>query len=142
MNPTVVEEFTSTPEGMRSFQQERTILEITMLIRRLMKTDGVSKTDLANRLGKSKSYITQLLDGRTNMTLRTISDVMHALGKSLHLTAGPISLVPDLPQETATPEKDRIIPFPAQVEWLTYTSKPEHVQSSVTGSDFNYPIPA
>ncbi len=89
---TVVEEYTSTPEGMAAFQQERVILEATMIIQKLLKEKALSKADLALRLGKSKAYITQLLNGQTNMTLRTISDVFSALGRSLRLVDRPISI--------------------------------------------------
>jgi transcriptional regulator with XRE-family HTH domain len=89
---TLIEEYASTPEGMKSLQQERVILETTILISRLMKRQKITKAELARRLGKSKGYITQLLDGRTNMTLRTISDVMHALGRSLQVSTSPLSI--------------------------------------------------
>jgi transcriptional regulator with XRE-family HTH domain len=92
MPRTMVEEFTSTPEGMAEFQQERIILELAILIRRLLKEKGLSKADLAARLGKSKAFVTQILNGRANMTLRTISDVMCALGHSLSLAAGPLEV--------------------------------------------------
>ena len=95
MDRTMVEDYTSTREGMTLYQQERTILETTVLIRGLLKAEGMTKAELANRLGKSKAYVTQLLNGNANMTLRTISDILLALGKSLHLSAGPISLVPE-----------------------------------------------
>jgi transcriptional regulator with XRE-family HTH domain len=77
---------------MKGFQQERLILEVTELIERLMKEQGVSKLQFAERLGKTKGYITQLLDGQTNMTLRTISDVMFALGRSLGVGDRPLSV--------------------------------------------------
>ena len=92
MGRTMVEEFTSTPEGMSAYQQERLILEVTGLISGLMKERGVSKAQLAARLGRSKAYVTQLLDGRTNMTLRIISDVLCSLGRSLHVSGGPLSI--------------------------------------------------
>jgi transcriptional regulator with XRE-family HTH domain len=92
MQRTMVEEFTSTPEGMAEFQQERVILDVAILIRRLLKEKGLTQTDLAARLSKTKAFVAQLLDGRANMTLRTISDVMCALGHSLNVTAGPLSV--------------------------------------------------
>jgi len=92
MQRTMVEEFTSTPEGMAEFQQERVILEIAMLIRRLLKEKGLTKVELADRLGRSKAFVTQLLNGRANMTLRTISDVLCALGHSLTVAAGPLQV--------------------------------------------------
>ena len=89
---TEVERFTTDPENMRLFQQERVILETTELICQLLEEKGIRKADLAQRLGKSKAYVTQLLDGRTNMTLRTISDVMWALDSSLLVSASAINL--------------------------------------------------
>lgn len=89
---TEVERFTADPENMKLFQQERVILETTELICRLMEEKDVKKATLAQRLGRSKAYVTQLLDGRTNMTLRTISDVMWALDSSLLVSASAINL--------------------------------------------------
>ncbi len=88
--PTMVEEYTSTPAGMAAFQQERVILDVAILIRALLKDQGLVKADLAARLGRSKAFITQLLNGRANMTLRTLSDVMCSLDHSLRISAGPL----------------------------------------------------
>ncbi|MHB1559966.1 MAG: helix-turn-helix domain-containing protein [Isosphaeraceae bacterium] len=92
MIQTWVEERTKDPERMKAFQQERLILEVTELIERLMRQQGVSKARLAEKLGKTKGYITQLLDGRTNMTLRTMSDVLFALGRALHVNDGSLTV--------------------------------------------------
>jgi transcriptional regulator with XRE-family HTH domain len=95
---TFVEEFTSTDEGMKAYQQERLLLEAALLIRHILKEKGISKADLAKRIGKSKAYVTQLLDGSVNMTLRTISDVLNALGYSLRLSASPLTLTAHAPE--------------------------------------------
>jgi len=84
MAETLIETLTRTEEGRRLFQQERAILEVTELICEIMEDDGVSRSELAKRLKKSKGYITQLLDGEANMTIRTISDVFVALGRTIH----------------------------------------------------------
>ncbi|HBL6925837.1 TPA: helix-turn-helix transcriptional regulator [Citrobacter koseri] len=44
-----------------------------------MEDREVSKSDLAERLGKTKAYVSQLLSGSRNMTLRTLSDICYAL---------------------------------------------------------------
>ena len=88
----MVEEFTSTRDGMAEFQRERVILELAILIRRLLKEKGLTKADLAARLGRSKAFVTQLLNGRANMTIRTASDVLCVLGHSLNVGAGPLEL--------------------------------------------------
>ncbi len=80
------ERLIKTPEGYRLYQQERAILEATELICKIMDDAGVSRSQLAERLGKSKGYVTQLLDGHANMTIRTLSDVFTALSRTLHLS--------------------------------------------------------
>lgn len=75
----------ATDEGFRNYLQERTILEATELICEMMDIAGVSRTELACRLGKSKADISQLLNGERNMTLRTLSDIFHALGRYVEI---------------------------------------------------------
>ena len=71
---------TQTKEGLLLWHQERTSLDLTETICEVMEKNRITRSDLAKRLGKTKGYITQLLDGRTNMTIRTISDVFAVLG--------------------------------------------------------------
>lgn len=83
MRDEVFENIEMSSEEMKIAQQEWLILQVTEHIADLMNKKGITKKQLADKLGRSKGYITQLLDGRTNMTLRTISDVMWALDSSL-----------------------------------------------------------
>lgn len=87
---TVIDKLTSSPEGMRLFQQERAILDVTEIVCRLMDKQHVSRLDLAQRLGKSKGYVTLFLGGRVNMTVRTISDVFTALDRGVYFQAKPL----------------------------------------------------
>ena len=80
------------PELQKFYYQEQLILEVAELIAKLMQKYKVSKSELAKRLGKGRSYVTQLLDGTSNMTLRTISDVFVVLDSMLVVKAGPLSL--------------------------------------------------
>jgi antitoxin component HigA of HigAB toxin-antitoxin module len=82
---TLIQRLTSTPEGKKLFEEERVILEVTEMICTLMEEQGVSKAELARRLETSKANITQMLDGRRNMTIRSIVDVVFALGASLSI---------------------------------------------------------
>ncbi len=103
------EKLTKTPEGMRLYQQERAILEVTELVCELMGEQDVSRSELATRLGRTKGYITQLLDGRANMTVRTISDVFTALDRAVHFQEGPVS---------ATVSPSPTITLLTGVDWL------------------------
>jgi transcriptional regulator with XRE-family HTH domain len=90
MRGPLVDNLENDADEMRLFQQEWLILEVTELIASLMEEKGIRKKDMAEELGRSKGYVTQLLDGRANMTLRTVSDVMWALGCSLEVDAKAI----------------------------------------------------
>lgn len=46
----------------------------------LMKKEDVSKAELAKRLGKSRAYITKILQGNANFTLDTLVQIARALG--------------------------------------------------------------
>lgn len=86
------EKLQKDPELRKYHQQEKLILDVTELIAGLMERNKVNKTQLADLLEVGRSYITQLLDGTKNMTLRTIADVFTALDSELVVNAGSLSL--------------------------------------------------
>ena len=90
MKGQIIDELADDSEEMRLYQEEWLILQMTILIENLMEKKGVRKNELAERLDRSKGYITQLLDGRANMTLRTVADVLCALDSSLTISAQPL----------------------------------------------------
>ena len=68
------------PDLQKEISQEKLILEVTESIFEAMEKEGKSKTDLALSMGRSTAFISQLLNGSRNMTLRTLADIAHALG--------------------------------------------------------------
>lgn len=68
-------------ENAKLVAQELLITEVTEGIWKAMKEADINKTDLANRVGVSKGYVSQVLSGSRNMTLRTLSDICFALDK-------------------------------------------------------------
>lgn len=80
----------------RLLAQERLILDATEAIVGLLEDQGVTRQELAARLGKSKGFISQLLSGERNMTLRTLADLGHALGRSFSVVpTAASSAMPD-----------------------------------------------
>lgn len=67
-------------EDARGLRQEELILEVTEAMARALRSSGLTQTELAARLGKSKGFISQILGGGSNLTLRTLADVSAALG--------------------------------------------------------------
>jgi len=76
-------------EYKRLVQQEEMILEATELLYSLMEKTKITKADLARKLDRSKGFVTQVLDGSRNMTLRTLSDFGFALGYRVRIEAEP-----------------------------------------------------
>lgn len=68
---------------------EMPIVEFTEDIFLLMEKQGVSKAELARRLGTSRAYVTKLLGGDANFTLQTMTRVAMALGAAVHVHVAP-----------------------------------------------------
>lgn len=64
----------------RAYAREDLIYNVTEELLVQMEELGVTKLELARRLGKSRSYVTQMLSGARNMTLGTLADICFELG--------------------------------------------------------------
>ncbi|MGP1347650.1 MAG: helix-turn-helix domain-containing protein [Phycisphaerales bacterium] len=85
-----IERLRETEEGRRLIEQERLIMQATEAIAALLQEQDVSRAELARRIGKSPAFVTKLMRGDNNFTLRTLSDVLFALSRSVHLSLGSI----------------------------------------------------
>jgi antitoxin component HigA of HigAB toxin-antitoxin module len=65
--------------NQKLFAKTELIENTTEDIMLAMDKMGLSKVELSRRLGKSKSYVTQLLSGSRNMTLSSLSDLCFEL---------------------------------------------------------------
>lgn len=79
--------------------REKLIYNLTEDLLVLLEDRGMSKAELAKALGKSRSYVTQLLSGSRNMTLGTLSDICY------ELNARPVINV--------IPESANVVPYEA-----------------------------
>ena len=70
----------SSDHNRRLLREEELILEVTEAVSVVMEKEGISKAQLAKRLGKTKGFISQLLSGGRNLTLRTLAGLVDALG--------------------------------------------------------------
>jgi plasmid maintenance system antidote protein VapI len=87
-----VEEFVENRDDRNLFLEERAIMRITDLVEEVMEQEHVSRTDLAKRLGTSKGWVTQLLDGENNKTIRTVARVLAELDRQLEFKASSIAI--------------------------------------------------
>ena len=85
---------TKTTESFQSFfdkshrslvyWEERAILDFTEKMLARLESDGVSKSALAERLNVSLPYVTKLIGGSNNFTLRTMVKVARSLGARIN----------------------------------------------------------
>lgn len=67
------------PEDMAYFHS----LDISGSVYRRMKELGISKSELAKRMGVSPAQITKIIKGNQNMTLKTIAKLEYALDMNI-----------------------------------------------------------
>lgn len=82
-------EFLEVPEHRKLYEQERLLVDANELLVGIMEKHGISRANLAKRLGKSKAFITQVLRGKRNLTLRTLADLFGAMECRLVMEALP-----------------------------------------------------
>jgi transcriptional regulator with XRE-family HTH domain len=73
------------------FLYEGLVLDITEQVVDAMIRSNVRRSELAERLGTSRAYVTKLLDGQENMTLKTIVRVAQALDMKVDVKLAPPS---------------------------------------------------
>jgi ribosome-binding protein aMBF1 (putative translation factor) len=64
-----------TPE----YELEWLLLDIEEALHTSMEAQGITRSELADRLGTSRAFITKLLGGQENLTLKTLVRVANAL---------------------------------------------------------------
>lgn len=60
-------------------RQERLILDVTEQLAGALENSGVTRAELARRMGRTPGFVSQVLGGGRNLTLRTIADIAAAL---------------------------------------------------------------
>src|SRR5437660_4364777 len=81
-----LEELTSRLEQSEVFDIEAAKFDISEHVFSMMERQGMSKAVLARRLGKSRAYITKILQGNANFTLESLVRIARALDCRLDLS--------------------------------------------------------
>ena len=97
MNKTQVEESSANKlaamlaelETSVSYHTESVKLEITEQIYLTMQEQDIGKAELARRLGKSRAYVTKILQGTANFTIESLVKIGLALGCQLEFKLQP-----------------------------------------------------
>lgn len=77
------------PGVRRAFEEELLVAEATDTLEAYLESTGITRKELATRLGISPGRVTQILSGGENLTLRSLASVAWALGLRLQMEAAP-----------------------------------------------------
>ena len=75
-----------TEDFGRLLRQEELILDVTETLTQALEATGMTRSELARRLGRSPGFVSQVFGGGRNLTLRTIADIAAALSVRPALT--------------------------------------------------------
>jgi transcriptional regulator with XRE-family HTH domain len=87
---TEYERFVSNRKNRRLLQQERLLLDVSEKLSDALSRMRIRQTELAELLDKSKGFVSQVLAGNRNLTLRTLADVASALDCRVNVSVEPI----------------------------------------------------
>jgi len=65
------------------FRLEQILLQLGEDICRLMRYQRLNRAEVAARLGVSRAYVTKILNGNPNLTIKTLLKLSDALGREL-----------------------------------------------------------
>jgi antitoxin component HigA of HigAB toxin-antitoxin module len=72
-----------------ALRAEELQLAATCALSEELERQGLTKAALAERMGRTRGDITQILSGNRNLTLRTLAEVAEALGCQVELALVP-----------------------------------------------------
>lgn len=82
------------PESRRLYEQERLLVWMTDELAGAIEASGLTRSEVAERLGTSKAHITQALRGERNLTLKSIADIAWATGFRMYTVREPLRDAP------------------------------------------------
>lgn len=131
----------------RELSCARLVFNTTEDILLAMQDQGFTQSALAKKLGKSKSYVCQLLDGTRNMTLKTLADISYALNVDVKVVISKdgkdIShpIVPECTYDKYVSNSNDINLSDAQIIKITISSNDTgYEEHGFTGTEINRSI--
>ena len=85
------------------------IMVVTEKICEIMEENNISRQSLAEKMGKSKGFVSQVLNGSRNMTLNTLAEISHFLEHKINISfekkqTGNVFLATNIPAIDQTTE--------------------------------------
>ena len=82
---TEYEKYEEDKNFKRLMRQEDLIMAVTESFCGILEYENITRSELAKLMGKTKGYISQILSGGRNITLRSLSDIANYLGYTVKI---------------------------------------------------------
>lgn len=79
----VVKHHLRSEQEERLFAQDGCMLTVTDALVRAIEAAGLTRAQVAERIGRTPAFVSQVLNGSRNMTLKTAADILWACGLEL-----------------------------------------------------------
>ncbi len=86
-----INELLKDTEFRQGYEEERIVILFGEILSEIMEKRKWNKARLARELGFSKSYVTQLLKGSKNISLRNLAKIMFRLGRRVNIEVAKLS---------------------------------------------------
>jgi transcriptional regulator with XRE-family HTH domain len=87
---TQFDELMQDPEFRKLYAIESLLGDAAQMVADLLDRRKMKKADLAKLLNKTPAYVSQLLNGRANMTVHTLAEVASALNATVKIEANDV----------------------------------------------------
>lgn len=85
------------PRVDKAYQVTKAKIEFASAMRDFMTSRNINNSQLANKLGKSRSWVTRVLSGQRNFSISTMVDLADAVGGKLILSVSKQNSSPSWP---------------------------------------------
>ena len=79
----------SNENRRRRYAQNSVVVDTTVAMNRALEASGLTQRQLAVRLGRTEGFVSQVMSGGGNLTLRTLGDFAYGLGCDVEISLCP-----------------------------------------------------
>jgi len=83
-------------------------LELTEDIWKIMKNRRISQKKLSSLLGTSEAYVSKILNGNQNLSIKSISKLAFVLGSAPHIHIAPIDAIVEWKERSSSDSRTEI----------------------------------
>lgn len=121
---TIYDALFSTKENEKLYYEAGILVEVCEKLYELMEENDFKNKDIARKLGVSASQVSQWLDGTANMQIKTVADILFAMGLKFEtFVAEPINKEIEITVEAVSAESKSTWDAPSEQTLLPKITK-------------------